>query len=122
MFLKPVPVLFGIGCINDDKKTILLMGVMIYENVIQDSAILAAEESITNEAFFDFCQIIGQTMLEKSFGLGSLDFEASHVAEVEETHFCTDLAGFFEDGAILEGHVPAAKRNEPGSSFLVDLS
>src|SRR5712692_1549968 len=83
--------------------------------VIDDPAILVAEEGILDLADLQGLGIIGGQPLERLDRVTTPELELAHVAHIEAGGGGPGCPVLLDDAPVLNGHVPAAERDHPRS-------
>ena len=102
-----------VGSVGDGQKPAI--GEPIGEQVVEDPAVLAAQHAVLRAAFGDPSHLVGQHPLQKREGLRPARLDLAHVRDVEHADTRPDSHVLLPDALVLDGHLPAGERHQPGS-------
>src|SRR2546421_10836197 len=103
---EPLEVLLAIRGIDDDKEP---LATPVNDEVVDDPALLVAEEVVLGLAVDERCNVVGDQVLEERRRRLPHDAEAAHVRDIEQAGGAADREMLVADGAGLLGHLPAAE-------------
>src|SRR6266511_136119 len=109
----PRPDLVDIG--RDHGHHVMVVAEPVEREVIDDPAILVAEEGVLDLADLQGLDIVGRQALERPDRVTTPELELAHVAHVEAGGGGPGRPVLLDDAPVLDGNVPAAERDHPRS-------
>ena len=114
--LQPRKVFANVRGVHDEHVSI---AEMIYEQIVDDSAIDIAHRRILRFTFRQSGYIVDRHTLEKSDGISSPHFELPHVRHVEHSRRIANRRVLFHDAGVLHRHFKAAEFDHLGAERLM---
>ena len=99
-----------VGCVHAQKE--LALGNPVDGHIVEYATFGVAEHSVADAADSKRRDVARQEPLGARDRRSARQMELSHVRDVEEPRALSDGRVLLEDGAVLDGHLPARERNE----------
>jgi len=104
----PFPVFGDVGGIDHEHVGFVLFQA-VDEEVVDDAAVLVGEAAVLGLAVGQFGGVVGGDALDEVEGMGSLEDELAHVADVEDAGIVPNGVMFVVDTAVGDRHVIAGE-------------
>ena len=88
MIAHPREVLIGVSSI--DYHEVVVLGLHVYNEVVDCAAVLIAHRGISRESRLKVCVIVGQEQIEEVLCLLTLNEYFAHVGNIEQSALCSD--------------------------------
>ena len=93
----------------------------IGEEVVEDPAVLAAQDRVLGPADRELLQIVGEQELQKRLSLWPPCLDLAHVGDVEDAAGRAHREVLGTDPLVLHRHLPARERDQPRPGADVSL-
>jgi hypothetical protein len=105
MLFEPLQYFFGINGINGEHEA--FVGQSEQDAIVQDKAPVIAEESIVRGPVGHFYNIPGKYPLQESYGVLSIDLDATEETHIEQTCCGAHRVTFINGVGVLLGDLPS---------------
>jgi hypothetical protein len=105
-------ILFLVGCV--DAEEIMILRHFVNQDIVYYPAVRVQQRRVLRLAHFEFAGMIRSHEIGQGAGVGPVDFDLSHVADIEQPHRRAYRVMFFDDAGILDGHLPPAEIHQLG--------
>ena len=119
MLLNPAPVFVDVGGIH--YQQVVLIGQLIHQQVIHDSAFVIGEARILGFAIGELAGVVAGHALNQVEGVRAAQPELAHVRHIKNAHRAAHRAVLVEVGRIANRHVVASKRHHFGTQLAVRI-
>jgi hypothetical protein len=109
-FVHPCDIFCDVGGIDDDQ---VIISEIVDERIIDNPAVGATHQRIIRPTRQDRGNIIRHQILKEPQRIRSAHFHLTHMADIEQTGCFAHCAMFLDDPAVLNRHLPTAKRHHP---------
>jgi hypothetical protein len=86
-----------------------------YQHVVEDAAVVPADESRPHLAELECRDVVRQQPVEQATGVRSGESQTSHMSDVKQPGASPDGVMLVRDRRVLDRHVPAGEVDEPGA-------
>ena len=98
----------------------MIVGDLVDQDVVHEAAVLVEQPGVMGLAEFQLLDGIGGDVIGQSGGFGAADLDLAHVADIEDAHGVAHGVVLVDDAGVLDGHVPAAEIDHPGTEGSMD--
>ena len=103
-----------------DAKEEIVVGDLVDQDVIDEAAVFVEQTGVVRLAVFEFGGVVGGDEIDQFGGLGTLDLDLTHVADVKQSDGIADGVVLINDAGILHRHIPAAEIDHFGAESPMD--
>ena len=107
---EPGEVALVVGGVCDGQE--VAVGEPVGEQVVEHTAVLAAQDAVLSAALGQAADVVGQQQLEQRRGVGTLDLDLAHVRDVEHPRVSADREVLGLDALVLDRHLPARETDQ----------
>ena len=116
---KPGQVGLVVGGVGD--RQVAVVGEPVGEQVVEDPAVLPAQDRVLGAALRDAANVVGEQPLEQLEGRRAPGLDLAHVGDVEHPARGSYRDVLRPDALVLNRHLPARERHHPGAGGGVRL-
>ena len=109
----------GVDATGIDDEQVGFFGDPVGVQVIDGATGFQTQVGVLAEADGQFPKIVGEQPIEERQGLGSLEPDLAHVADIEDSGRAAHRMVLLDDRGVLDGHFPASELDELAAELLV---
>ena len=112
-FPQPGEVCLAVGRVDDEEIAEVVEP--IDDQVIDDPAAVVRQERVLRLPGLQLVEVVRERRLKQLGRARPLDLELAHVRDVEDSGVAAHRLVLLDHSCVLNGHLPARKRNEPSA-------
>ena len=117
VLLNPVPVFLDVRRI--DYQQVVLIGQLVYQQVVHDAAVVVGQAGILGFAVGELAGVVAGHALDEVERLGAAQAKLAHVRYVEHAHGAAHSVVLVEVGRVAHRHVVAGEGHHFGTQLAV---
>ena len=98
-----------------DTKEVMVLGDLVDQDVVHESAVRIEQPGVLRLADFQLVDGVGGGEIGELRGLRPVDFDLTHVADIENPDGAAHGLVLVDDSGVLDGHVPPAEIHHFGA-------